>query len=584
MRLLQGAGYRPPGGFSDEDGRVSSLRERFRDQGNSPEAVETSALRATIKGARASYGIAGTSWPSRFMWATSTRGSRGRRGTPSHSHRANAPIPAPQNPEKPPPPPPPLSPPLSLAPRCDVSPNTLLPPKHGLPSKPPAEVCVPISGNTQPCAPLSSPSQPGEMSRPPPSSENPRHGVASLCDLAHHIRNSHPTPACDVQDSISDTPTEPPPLGRGATGADSSSPNITSSDGSLEDFCRLPDLQNNIPIDPAILADDAPWDIGDLHLPIHPARCGTVVNVPCYYSTSDDFLSDEQSTGRKRGRQQPEEPVAKRLRVAYASSMEGSSTALRSHFLSLQLDDRLQCSGELHARLSAGNKGGRRECAASRPLGSSQGWRKSAWARRGDKGPQRQAVVMAPRGLRTAPEHDGGAPTLAGDREVFSGKDGIGAAPAGVYASETREGNAYSRICNPGVPAASASPGGLLIFLLLGGDPSSAQVYITGEGMPPAHRTAMRSPLLLYSIRSHGRMIPTLLSLLLAAAPCFNGWREHPGTSTPVTIPISWYTQRAPSASRSIVLLTLKHDPSVPKSGVSNWSSIPHQRPSPPSL
>ncbi|ODH12610.1 hypothetical protein ACO22_08091, partial [Paracoccidioides brasiliensis] len=78
------------------------------------------------------------------------------------------------------------------------------------------------------------------------------------------------------------------------------------------------------------------------HWQIHPARCGTVVNVPCYYSTSDDFLSDEQSTGRKRGRQQPEEPVAKRLRVAYASSMEGSSTALRSHFLSLQLDDRLQ--------------------------------------------------------------------------------------------------------------------------------------------------------------------------------------------------------------------------------------------------
>ncbi|ODH12611.1 hypothetical protein ACO22_08092 [Paracoccidioides brasiliensis] len=117
------------------------------------------------------------------------------------------------------------------------------------------------------------------------------------------------------------------------------------------------------------------------------------------------------------------------------------------------------------------------------------------------------------------------------------------------------------------LPAPEALLRSLLIFLLLGGDPSSAQVYITGEGMPPAHRTAMRSPLLLYAIRSHGRMIPTLLSLLLAAAPCFNGWREHPGTSTPVTIPISWYTQRAPSASRSIVLLTLKHDPSVPSPG-----------------
>ncbi|KAL2366234.1 hypothetical protein RJZ56_000882 [Blastomyces dermatitidis] len=295
-------------------------------------------------------------------------------------------------PRKPPPPAP--------APRCDVSPNTLLPPKHGLPSKPPAEVCVPISGNTQPCAPLSSPSHPREMSIPPPSSENPRHRVSSLCDLAHHIPNSHPTSARDVQHDISDAPTELPPLGGSAAGADSSSPSITSSDGSLEDFFRLPDLQNNIPIDPAILADDAPWDISDLHQPvqqgddlaspkaicpypepplsmscdppnhhhgsgerpdswnrnfqtdddthvlghrqIHPARCGTDVDVPCSYSTSDDFLSGEQSRRPKRGPQQPEEPAAKRLHVASVSSMEGSSTALRSHFLSLQLDERLQ--------------------------------------------------------------------------------------------------------------------------------------------------------------------------------------------------------------------------------------------------
>ncbi|OJD21880.1 hypothetical protein ACJ73_06780 [Blastomyces percursus] len=238
------------------------------------------------------------------------------------------------------------------------------------------------------------------MSLPPPSSENLRHGVSSLCDLAHHTLNSHPTPARDVQDNISDTPTELPPLGRGATGVDSSSPSIASSDGSLEDFYRLPDLQNNIPIDPAILADDAPWDIIDLHQPvqqgddlanpkaiypypepplsmprdppnhhqgsgerpdswnrnsqtdddtyflghrqIHPARCGTDVDVPCSYSTSDDFPSDEQSRRRKRGPQQPEEPAAKRLHVASVSPVEGSSTALRSHFLSLQLDERLQ--------------------------------------------------------------------------------------------------------------------------------------------------------------------------------------------------------------------------------------------------
>ncbi|OAX81890.1 hypothetical protein ACJ72_03758 [Emergomyces africanus] len=71
-------------------------------------------------------------------------------------------------------------------------------------------ICVPISGNTQPCASLSFPSQPGEMFIPPPGSKNPRHGVSSLCDLAHHTLNSHPTPARDVQDNISDMPTELP--------------------------------------------------------------------------------------------------------------------------------------------------------------------------------------------------------------------------------------------------------------------------------------------------------------------------------------------------------------------------------------
>ncbi|EDN02512.1 predicted protein [Histoplasma mississippiense (nom. inval.)] len=293
------------------------------------------------------------------------------------------------------PPPPPLP-----APRCDASASALLSRKHGLPLKPPAEVCVPISSDVQPCSPLSSPSQSRKMSIPSPSSKNPRHGVSSLHEPAHHTSNLHPTSSRDIRGNISDTPIELPPLGRGATGADPSSPSVTSSDGSLEDFFGLPDLQNTIPIDPAILADDASWATSDLrrlaqqgddlaspkatypypepplsmscdtpnhhqgsrerpdswnrnsqtdddthvldHRQIHPARCSTDVDVPCSYSTSDDFLSDAQARRRKRGPQQPEEPAAKRLHVASVSSMEGPSTALRSHFLSLQLDERLQ--------------------------------------------------------------------------------------------------------------------------------------------------------------------------------------------------------------------------------------------------
>ncbi|OJD23060.1 hypothetical protein ACJ73_05595 [Blastomyces percursus] len=283
------------------------------------------------------------------------------------------------------------------------------------------------------------------MSIPPPSSENPRHRVSSLCDLAHHTRSLHPILARDVQDDTSDTPTELPPLGRGSTGTGSSSPSITrsdgSSDGSLEDFFRLPDLQNNIPIDPAILADDAPWDISDLHQPvqqgddlaspkaiypysvprpsmsceppnhhqgsrersdywnrnsqadddtqvldhrqIHPSRCGADVDVPCSYSTSDDFLGDEQSRRRKRGRQQPEEPAAKWLCVSSASSMGG----LCSHFLSLPLDERLQFLSWLF-------EGALASCM---PDSASAIWGGDESVRR-EKGPQRQAVAMAPRG------------------------------------------------------------------------------------------------------------------------------------------------------------------------------------------
>ncbi|TPX23319.1 hypothetical protein DIZ76_012648 [Coccidioides immitis] len=185
------------------------------------------------------------------------------------------------------------------------------------------------------------------MSIPPPSLENPQHGISSLCDLAHHTRNSHPTPAHDVQDNISDTLTKLSPLGRGTTGAGSSSPSITSSDGSLEDFFRLPDLQNNIPIDPAILANNAPWDISDLHQPVQQGddlanpKATYPYPVPCSYSTNNNFLSNEQSRRRKRGPQQPE-PPAKQLHVASASSMKDSSTALHSHFLLLQLNKHLQ--------------------------------------------------------------------------------------------------------------------------------------------------------------------------------------------------------------------------------------------------
>ncbi|OAT11243.1 hypothetical protein BDBG_06186 [Blastomyces gilchristii SLH14081] len=51
-------------------------------------------------------------------------------------------------------------------------------------------------------------------------------------------------------------------------------------------------------------------------------------------------------------------------------------------------------------------------------------------------------------------EHDGGAPTLARDREVFSRKDRISAVPAGVYTSE----KGMHTVESAGATVASAAP------------------------------------------------------------------------------------------------------------------------------
>ncbi|OJD20151.1 hypothetical protein ACJ73_08519 [Blastomyces percursus] len=83
-----------------------------------------------------------------------------------------------------------------------------------------------------------------------PSLENPERGPSFPHDPAHLTSN------------------EPPPLEGGATGTSPSSPDTTTtnSDGNLEEFLTLPVLQNdnNIPIDPAILADDRPLSFSHL--------------------------------------------------------------------------------------------------------------------------------------------------------------------------------------------------------------------------------------------------------------------------------------------------------------------------------
>ncbi|RJE21946.1 hypothetical protein PHISCL_05721 [Aspergillus sclerotialis] len=138
-------------------------------------------------------------------------------------------------------------------------PSTLPLPKHHLPARPPAEVCVHTSANAQSRTLLTPQCQPQQISKPQPNTclENPKHSAASPHDLAPHISDPDPIPRSDLQDDTN-IPVEPPAFPGDSTEDGLSSPSISSSGESLE-FFRLPDTQDDIPIDPVILADHGPW-------------------------------------------------------------------------------------------------------------------------------------------------------------------------------------------------------------------------------------------------------------------------------------------------------------------------------------
>ncbi|KAI9036872.1 SANT/Myb-like DNA-binding domain-containing protein [Aspergillus affinis] len=205
----------------------------------------------------------------------------------------------------------------------------------------------------------------------------------------------------DLQDST-DIPIKPPPF-RGDFAEDGlSSPSISSSDDYLEGFLRPADAQDDIPIDLVILASHGSWEDMDLQLSV-PQVADSLINSEtiCPYpdpppvphnpighsrdpsegasgqndspppsdhphipdsqqlrpSSQQDTGPDEsysnssrgnhhvsgKSTGTKRKTQQLDEGARKRSRArSTLPSKENSFTALRSHFVSLPLDERLQ--------------------------------------------------------------------------------------------------------------------------------------------------------------------------------------------------------------------------------------------------
>ncbi|KAL2380379.1 hypothetical protein RJ035_006817, partial [Blastomyces gilchristii] len=229
-------------------------------------------------------------------------------------------------------------------PHHDSPRSTLPPPKHHLSARPPAEVCMSFSTNARPCTPTASQFQEREISIPPsstPSSENPKHGPLYPHDPAHLTPNSPQIAAFDTQDltALSD---KLPLLERGTAGPGPSSPSTNSSDGSLEKFFRPLVLQNNILIDPAILSNDRPRQASRLvHnctppiLALEPMHLAPVVWVKAPTAVKLKSL--------ERGVEGLEEQTMKQSQIAFMlSTEEGSFTGLHSHFLSLQLDERLQ--------------------------------------------------------------------------------------------------------------------------------------------------------------------------------------------------------------------------------------------------
>jgi hypothetical protein len=271
-------------------------------------------------------------------------------------------------------------------------PSTLPFPKHHLPVRPPAEVCMNSSTNTRPCAP-------GEIPAEPPSTislKKAKHGTTpprKIAPQTPHASTPDTASHCDSRENTG-TPTELPCFPRGITEAVLPSPSISTLDDGLEEIFRLPDTQSTTPIDPAILADDGPWEGSGQCQPVPGCDGAIVSETICPYPEPPPVLHDvawsrrdyndnvdsrndgtqtndhshthgqqelrpfnhntepnpshsnnvsEPSTTSKRKRQRSNRQALKRPRVSDKQrTREDSFTVLRSHFLSLPLDGRLQ--------------------------------------------------------------------------------------------------------------------------------------------------------------------------------------------------------------------------------------------------
>jgi hypothetical protein len=90
-----------------------------------------------------------------------------------------------------------------------------------------------------------------------------------------------------------------------------SSPSVSSSDESWQEFLQPADQQNGIPIDPVILTNNGPWEAEDERQHIHADVDAVISQTICQYPDLPPLLRDTRAENRNSN--------------AYPEAQEGSS-------------------------------------------------------------------------------------------------------------------------------------------------------------------------------------------------------------------------------------------------------------------
>ncbi|KAF9889997.1 hypothetical protein FE257_006677 [Aspergillus nanangensis] len=177
-------------------------------------------------------------------------------------------------------------------------PQALPLPKHQLPARPPAEVCVHAS------AVIPSVTSEGPQSK---SQKPSRLHFDTTTTTSAHVQHTEPPGQFPGNRTSSSTTSDLAPSrdfhGDFDASADApfcsddasqyiSSPSVSSSDESWQELLQLADKQSGIPIDPMILTNNGPWETEDERQHIHADNDAFISGTTCLYPDPPPLLRD----------------------------------------------------------------------------------------------------------------------------------------------------------------------------------------------------------------------------------------------------------------------------------------------------